>query len=104
MLVEVATSSSAPRRGFCFCTNSADIRQDDGLGRHQHRRMEDLNDDDILAEAIADVAFDVLSRIGDDPGARYAFFRQFLELAQEAVGETPASEREAPDSSGLVEH
>ena len=47
--------------------------------------MDDLNDDEIMAEAIADVAFDVLNRIGSDPDARYVFFKRFLELAQEVV-------------------
>jgi hypothetical protein len=40
--------------------------------------MDDLNDDEILAEAIADVAFDVFSRIGNDPDARYAFFKRLV--------------------------
>ena len=47
--------------------------------------MDDLTDDEILIEAIADVTFDVLSRIGDDPDARYAFFKRFVELAMVAV-------------------
>ena len=38
-----------------------------------------------MAEAIADVAFDVLNRIGDDPDARYAFFKRFVALAREVV-------------------
>ena len=45
--------------------------------------MVDLNDAETLAEAIADVAFDVLSRLGDDPDARYAFFKQFVEPARD---------------------
>ena len=48
--------------------------------------MDDLNDDECVAEAIADVAFDVLHRIGDDADARYVLFRRFVELAQEVVG------------------
>lgn len=44
--------------------------------------MDDLTDDEILAEAIADVAFDVLSRIGNDSDALYEFFRRFIELAR----------------------
>ena len=41
--------------------------------------------DEILAEAIADAAFDVLNRLGDDPDARHEFFKRFLVLAQDAV-------------------
>ena len=78
---------TAPRRGFSFWVNAADIRQDVRYGSRQHRRVDNLNDDEILAEAIADVAFDVLRRIGNDPDARYGFFKRFLALAQEVVGD-----------------
>jgi len=51
--------------------------------------MDDLTDDEILAEAIADVAFDVLNRIGNDLDSRYVFFKRFLALAQDVV-ESPS--------------
>jgi len=31
------------------------------------------------------IVLDALARIGDDPEARYAFFKRFVELAQEAT-------------------
>ena len=49
--------------------------------------MEDQPDNDLLADMIADVAFDVLSRIGDDSEARYQFFKRFVELAKDVTGQ-----------------
>ena len=47
--------------------------------------MEDQPDNDLLADTIADVAFDVLERIGNNAEARYQFFKRFVELAKETV-------------------
>ena len=42
---------------------------------------------DLLAELVLSVTLDVLDRIGNDPHARFAFFKRFVEPAQEAVGD-----------------
>ena len=48
--------------------------------------MGDLTDDnDLFLDAVDTVVIDVLERLGDDPDARYAFFRRFLALAQGVV-------------------
>jgi hypothetical protein len=44
-------------------------------------------DDDLFLEMIESVTLDVPGRIGDDPEARYAFFKRFLPLAQAVVGD-----------------
>lgn len=36
---------------------------------------------------IESVTLDVLARLGDDPDARYEFFRRFVALAQDVVGD-----------------
>lgn len=48
--------------------------------------MDDLADDHLFLDLIESVALDILARIGGDPNARYAFFKQFVELAQQGVG------------------
>lgn len=47
--------------------------------------MDDFTDDNLFLDAVDAVVLDVLSRIGDDPKARFAFFRRLLAVAQEAV-------------------
>ena len=53
--------------------------------RHPSRMDEDRTDDELLANLIADVAQDVLAKIGSDPKARYQFFRAFIALANKTV-------------------
>lgn len=48
-------------------------------------RMEHLTDDELLLDLINSVAGDALARIGDNPEARYRFFREVLRLAEQAV-------------------
>jgi hypothetical protein len=43
--------------------------------------MDDLTDDELLAQAIADVALDVLDRVADTTQRRSEFLLQFLGLA-----------------------
>lgn len=43
-------------------------------------------DDDLFLHLVEPVTRDVLDRIGNDPGARYALFKRFLALAQGATG------------------
>lgn len=46
-------------------------------------------DNDLLLDLIESVAVDVLTRLGDDPDARFDFFKRFVELAREFVGDAP---------------
>jgi hypothetical protein len=48
--------------------------------------MDECTDDDLLLGLIEFGTINVLERTGDDPAARYAFFKRFVELAQEATG------------------
>jgi hypothetical protein len=65
--------------------NAADIRRDVRRTLVKDQRMDNIGDEEIFAEAIVDGAFNALSQIGNDPDARYAFFKRFLELAREVV-------------------
>ena len=47
---------------------------------------ENLTDDELLANLIADATQDVLARIGNDADARYQFFLAFIDLANKTVG------------------
>ena len=42
-------------------------------------------EDDLFLDLIESVAPDVLVRIGDDPDARYEYFRRLVELARRVV-------------------
>jgi hypothetical protein len=53
--------------------------------------MDDLTDDELLADMISAVALDVLGSIGSDPEARYQFFRQYIELAKLTVAREPVA-------------
>lgn len=44
--------------------------------------MDDLTDDELLADMFGDVAFNALSAIGDNRDLRFAFFREFVALAR----------------------
>ena len=49
--------------------------------------MDDLTDDDLFLDAVDAIVLDALARTGDDPRARYAFFKRFVELAKEVTGQ-----------------
>ena len=49
--------------------------------------MDDLTDDDLFLDAVDAIVLDALARIGDDPTARYAFFKRLLAVAQEVAKE-----------------
>ena len=56
----------------------------DALDENRYRSgME--TDDDLFLEMVEGVTLTVLSRLGDDPEARYQFFRRFVELAMEVA-------------------
>jgi len=44
-------------------------------------------DDDRLLDAVGAIVLDALARIGDEPRARFAFFRKLPAVAQEAAKE-----------------
>ena len=49
-------------------------------------RMDDhLDDDELFADMVATVTFDLLARVGDDRTRRVEFLCEFLTLAQRAV-------------------
>ena len=45
------------------------------------RGMDDPTDDDIFLDAVENVVLEVLDRIGDNPKARFEFFRRLLAVA-----------------------
>ena len=47
--------------------------------------MDGLTDGDLFRDAVDAVIADVLSQIGDDADARYAFFERLVEPAQQIV-------------------
>jgi hypothetical protein len=44
--------------------------------------MNDLTDDDLFLDAVDTMVLDALARIGNDPAARFAFFRRLLAVAK----------------------
>jgi hypothetical protein len=56
--------------------------------------MDELTDDEQLADLIADVAQDVLARIGSDPEARHQYFRAFIDLSKRMVEQNAANTRQ----------
>ena len=59
-------------------------------------------DEELFLDMIDDVALTVLDKIGDDPDARYAFFKRFVELAQEATGDAPQDQGSLSDPTFLI--
>jgi hypothetical protein len=43
--------------------------------------------DDLFLDAVDVIVLDALARIGDDPRARFAFFKRLLAVAQEVAKE-----------------
>ena len=52
----------------------------------QYPCMDDLTDDDLFLNAVGSIVLDALERIGDDPQARFRFFKRLLAVAQEEPG------------------
>ena len=48
--------------------------------------MDDLTEDELFLDAVDAIVLDALAIIGDDPRARFAFFKRLLAVAQEAGG------------------
>jgi len=60
-------------------------------GRHAVRqagRMDDFTDDDLFLDAVDTIVLDELQQLGDDPDARFAFFRRLLDVARDVAGES----------------
>ena len=51
--------------------------------------MDNPTDDDIFLDAVEVMVLSVLDRIGDDPKARFEFFRRLLAVAQEIAAPQP---------------
>jgi hypothetical protein len=47
----------------------------------------DLDLDEVFLDAADAIVLDALARIGDDPRARFAFFKRMLAAAQEVAEE-----------------
>ena len=47
----------------------------------------DLDADDLFLDAADAIVLDALARIGDDPRARYVFFKPLLAVAREVAKE-----------------
>jgi hypothetical protein len=58
--------------------------------------METTDNDALLLDLIQSVSFDVLARIGDDPDARFQFFKGIVALAQETVRRVEAGRAAGP--------
>jgi len=48
----------------------------------------DLDLDELFLDALDAVVLAALERLGDDPDARFAFFRRLLEVARHVAGES----------------
>jgi len=56
--------------------------------RHEARQahgMDDFIDDDLFLDAVDHVVLEALAVIGDDPQARFAFFRRLVTTARNVV-------------------
>ncbi len=59
-----------------------------GDTRHRSRHAAGVGDltDELFLNAVDSIVLDALARIGDDPRARFAFFKRLLAVAQEEGG------------------
>jgi|APFre7841882724_1041349.scaffolds.fasta_scaffold139466_2 hypothetical protein len=61
-------------------------------GRHA-QGMDEPTQDELFLDAVDAVVLDALARIGDDPKARFAFFKRLLAVAQEVAGKRKRGQR-----------
>lgn len=76
-----------------------------GDARHGARHaggMAEPTQDDLFLDAVDAIVLDALTKIGDDPRARFAFFRRLLVAAQEAADKAAMVGGKSPDSSFLM--
>ena len=64
-------------------TNARDARLE---AQHAHG-IDDPTDNDLFLDAVDAIVLDALARIGNDPRARFAFFKRLLTVAQEVAKE-----------------
>ena len=69
------------------CRNAPDSRSDARYGARHALGMDEPTQDDLLLDAVDAVVLDALARIGDDPKARFAFFKRLLAVAQRVAKE-----------------
>lgn len=63
------------------------MRYDARYGARHDQSMDDPTADDLFLDAVDAIVLEVLAIIGDEPGARFAFFKRLLATAQEMVAE-----------------
>ena len=49
--------------------------------------MDNLTDNDLFLDAVDAIVLDALARVGDDPRARFTFFKKLLAVAKEVAKE-----------------
>ena len=54
-----------------------------GPGAREAGRMDEPTQDDLFLDAVEAIVLDALARIGDDPRARFAFFKRLPAVADE---------------------
>jgi hypothetical protein len=54
--------------------------------------MDDLTDDDLFLDAVDAIVIEAPARIGNDPRARFAFFKKLPVVSQEVAGQTKRSQ------------
>jgi hypothetical protein len=62
------------------------MRGDARDAERQARGMDDPTQDELFLDAVDAIVLDALAMIGDDPRARFAFFKRLLAVAREAAG------------------
>jgi hypothetical protein len=59
------------------------MRGDARLGARHDQGMGEPTQDDLFLDAVDAIVLDALAIIGNDPRAKYAFFKRLLAVAQE---------------------
>ena len=49
--------------------------------------MDESTQDELFFDAVDEIVLDALARIGDDPRARFAFFKRLMAVAQKVAKE-----------------
>ena len=78
-IIPTVGAPAGPERNY---RNAPDSRSDARHGARHALGMDDPTDDDVFLDAVDAVVLDALARIGDDPRARFAFFKRLLAVAR----------------------
>lgn len=54
--------------------------------------MDEINDDDPFFDAADQIVLEALATIGDDPRARFAFFKRLLAVTRDVAGLPPVTD------------